>query len=236
MLKLIKWSDDMIKRFWEFRSKHTTIEYSADHLSNRLLKLVKNDIPNHGRVLDIGFGSGTLLKKLDSIGYECSGIDLSESCGIRASLPESVKLYYGSIFDIRLNNNFNLIFLMDVLEHLPDANVVPRLQHIANLLSDDGVLIITTPSNEDFKNALVYCPTCKSVFHAHQHVHTWDVTKMEQICSDAELDVIMIREIKEHIFIESFARRFIFSIYYYLMKINPKKTMLIVAKRKGETE
>lgn len=229
----IKWTDDMIKSFWAFRSEHTSIEYSADKLSNRLLELVDKYVPSSGYILDVGFGSGALLNQLDGRGYDCSGIDLSESSGSRADLSESVALYYGSVFDTQFDKKFDVIFLMDVLEHLPDDDVVPRLRYIKTLLSDKGVLIMTTPSNEDFEKALVYCPVCQSVFHEHQHVHTWRVPEIQQICDTAGLDIMLIKEVKEHTFIESKIRRFIFSIYYALMKVAPKKTILVVATRDG---
>jgi len=68
---------------------------------------------------------------------------------------------------------FDAIVSVEVVEHLPDAALKDYLTVADKLLSSDGVMLISTPNNENLSIWNVYCPHCKHSFHRWQHVRSW---------------------------------------------------------------
>lgn len=101
------------------------------------------------KALEIGCGNGELLKKLDSLGWECTGteIDKKNIQITKTKLPH-IKIINGDINETeQLNNeNFDLIVMSHVLEHMYDINRI--LIRLNELLSDNGKLIIQVPNFE----------------------------------------------------------------------------------------
>lgn len=101
-------------------------------------------------ILDIGCGEGALLAFLREKGYvNLSGFDLS---------PENVAICHALGLDfveqwdaLRLAeryppSSFGVIFVMDVLEHLPKQRAVDFLEQVRRCLQPGGAVIIQTPN------------------------------------------------------------------------------------------
>lgn len=101
-------------------------------------------------ILDIGCGEGALLTFLRERGYiNLSGFDLS---------PENVAICHALGLDfveqwdaLRLAEryppgSFGVIFVMDVLEHLPKQRAVDFLEQVRQCLKPGGTVIIQTPN------------------------------------------------------------------------------------------
>jgi SAM-dependent methyltransferase len=94
-------------------------------------------------ILDLGCGDGLFFDRLSQFGL----VEGVEPC---ADLVSSNNPYRDRIqicpFDDQFQpgQQYNLILMLDVLEHLenPDA----ALRHVADLLSDDGMLLVTVPA------------------------------------------------------------------------------------------
>lgn len=104
---------------------------------------------NNARVLDIGIGRGEMLSCYENWGYKnYLGVDISpstvkfcKSIGLHCQLVDDTGSY--------LNDNpntFELITLIDVLEHIPREFVIPFLKDVQTSLKEDGVLIIQVPN------------------------------------------------------------------------------------------
>lgn len=82
-------------------------------------------------------------------GYDnCIGIDISKSCvdfvkslGLNCELVEDTQEWLR-----KHPNTFDLITLLDVLEHIPRENVISFLKDIYNALKPGGILIIQVPN------------------------------------------------------------------------------------------
>ena len=97
------------------------------------------------RVLEVGCGSGGILVPFTEIGAEVVGIDFDDTY-MEAGRKRGLNLIDQSIYEFQAENKFDLIILKDVLEHLPDLNLV--LQKLKNLLSETGNVYIQVPTFE----------------------------------------------------------------------------------------
>jgi 2-polyprenyl-3-methyl-5-hydroxy-6-metoxy-1,4-benzoquinol methylase len=103
-----------------------------------------------GSFLDIGSGEGFALKYFDSLGWEVTGLDFSNSGVKRHNPKQEIFLIDGDIFEnlnkiISSNKKFDLILLDNVLEHVTDP--FELLKNISQIISNTGCLIIEVPND-----------------------------------------------------------------------------------------
>lgn len=96
-------------------------------------------------VLDVGCGDGYLLGQLpDDIPIRC-GVDINERAlaFARAFFPE---IDYRSEALADVEEQFDVVSAVEVLEHIPDAEVEGFLKAAAERVKPGGALIVTIPS------------------------------------------------------------------------------------------
>jgi len=113
------------------------------------LKLLKN-IPE-GKALDVGCGAGDMCETLYHQGFTVKGIDYSEDaialCHYRLKdLLESKKILFTNEKIDQISETFDLIIMMEVLEHIEDD--AKALEKIHELLNPGGHLIISVPAHK----------------------------------------------------------------------------------------
>ncbi len=103
------------------------------------------------RIADLGCGYGPLVLCLKESGYtNVVGVDVSSE---QVELARSLGLdnvREGGLVEYLQNttHTFDVIFLMDVLEHLEKQEVVDLLELVSNVLTDNGRLILHVPNAE----------------------------------------------------------------------------------------
>ena len=100
-----------------------------------------------GPFLDIGCGSGDVSKHMALKGWRGKALDFSDIAieTTKRNLVGFVGIEIEKKSLFKENSNFNTVFLLDVLEHID--NDKSALEKIASLLSIDGYLLISVPSN-----------------------------------------------------------------------------------------
>jgi SAM-dependent methyltransferase len=107
-------------------------------------KLEKLEINHESKILDVGCGSGRLLYSFKDLGFKnLTGIDPYIKEGTE---DDMVSIYKKTIHE--LENSFDLIILKNVFEHTPDQ--LETLKKISELLTDNGISIITMPLKNRF--------------------------------------------------------------------------------------
>jgi len=108
-------------------------------------------IPKRARILDVGCGQGLLVHALLAYGFQdVHGIDLSEqqvSVALEQGLPcKAVDVEYIHSLAQTYPGKYDVIFFMDVLEHLAKDEQVRILHSMYCLLSSGGKLILSVPN------------------------------------------------------------------------------------------
>lgn len=107
-------------------------------------KIVKTD-----NILDLGCGNGALIWFLTKNGYgEIRGVDISEE---QVNIAKSLNLSGIEVCDIisylkRTDDKFEIIFLINVLEHFKRSKSIELLSLIRSKLNPSGKLIIHVPN------------------------------------------------------------------------------------------
>ncbi|MBI4686410.1 MAG: class I SAM-dependent methyltransferase [Nitrospirae bacterium] len=112
-----------------------------------------------GRLLEVGCGSGKMLKQMQNLGWKVEGID-SDHLGVNNARSKGLQVRLGSLKDQEYNDNcFNAIVMSHVIEHV--YNPLELLSECYRILKQDGYLVITTPNSRSlghriFKEAFVH--------------------------------------------------------------------------------
>lgn len=96
------------------------------------------------RLLDVGCAYGYFVELAVLSGYDAYGIDPSSHAAGRAKQRLNGRIQEGTIGSVKfpLDKRFDVITLLDVVEHLADPRA--DLRRAARLLADDGRILIAT--------------------------------------------------------------------------------------------
>lgn len=95
-------------------------------------------------ILDAGCGTGANLAMLKQFG-EVYGVELNPAACCHAAKKTSGRLLQGKLESLPFQDGcFNLVTLLDVLEHIDNQQGV--LSEISRVLSRNGVLLVTVPA------------------------------------------------------------------------------------------
>ncbi len=139
---------DMLRRmqrdhFW-YRGRH---KFIFSHLKRLAF-------PERARAIDLGGGCGGWIQFLQSqSAHPFSELAMGDSstialCEARRALGKSVPLYQIDLLKLDWRDEWDAVFLLDVLEHIPDDEAV--LLQVADALKPGGKLIVTTPALDFF--------------------------------------------------------------------------------------
>lgn len=101
----------------------------------------------NAKVLDIGFGTGTLTQKLYEQGCEVWGQDFSERMiEIASAKMPAAHLFCGDFSQglaaPLLQNSYDFIIATYSLHHLSDENKIKFIRLLSSLLNKDGAIVI----------------------------------------------------------------------------------------------
>jgi len=135
-----------LRRFYEEKEAvYHSQESRVGHRERVVLALFPLDI--RLRVLDVGCGSGSFLRVLKGLGHEGVGLEISATA-VEAANQSGVRAMVGNAetkagLDA-VGNDFDVITLLDVLEHTFDPPQM--LRHLGSLLRPDGCIIASVPN------------------------------------------------------------------------------------------
>lgn len=116
--------------------------------------------PEASLILDVGCGNGNISRYLGSLGYETTGIDISEKAIEKAKTLNpypNVKFLLKNAEQLKEENRkFDAIICSEVLEHL--ENPLELLRAIKSILNFDGILIVTVPNGKGPREVLMTKP------------------------------------------------------------------------------
>jgi 2-polyprenyl-3-methyl-5-hydroxy-6-metoxy-1,4-benzoquinol methylase len=185
---LIEWDDEKVSRLWSYYSRTAPFcdGYFAKSFGSRILDLARLPLKEPIRVLDFGCGPGFMWEHMVAMGaeWEYAGLDFSED-SVRAAHEKAKghQRFSGVRHVTKLPapwdaGHFDAVLLVEVVEHLSDRYLNGVLRETNRLLKRGGVVVISTPNEEDLAASTKFCPDCGAIFHEWQHVRTWSVLKL----------------------------------------------------------
>jgi 2-polyprenyl-3-methyl-5-hydroxy-6-metoxy-1,4-benzoquinol methylase len=178
----LPWDDATVTRFWRWQAQRPH-EYFTNLFGDRIAAALAPWLRDgDGSVLDYGCGLGFLPRHLAAQGCRVWATDFSpESVEITNQRNQGVPGFQGAtvITDMTEGGQrFSRIVSVEVIEHLDERQIGPFFDAIRHLLAPGGVLVITTPNEENLGAAEIYCPCCDHVFHRYQHVRTFSAATL----------------------------------------------------------
>lgn len=96
------------------------------------------------RLLDVGCGSGVLLARMQSLGWEVDGVEVDPG-GVAAARARGVRVFQGQLAEQNFPaHQFNAVYSAHVIEHVHDP--VGLLRECFRVLKPGGTLAIITPN------------------------------------------------------------------------------------------
>jgi hypothetical protein len=96
--------------------------------------------------LELGCAAGAVLECLQDLGIEAEGIDISAMALERASERVRPRIHLGDILTLDLPKKYDLLFGLDVFEHLNPNRLEAYLARLAAVTSDDAFLFCNIPA------------------------------------------------------------------------------------------
>jgi 2-polyprenyl-3-methyl-5-hydroxy-6-metoxy-1,4-benzoquinol methylase len=167
----------------------------SENESSRQMKMATFDLRldlaakylNPNTVLDIGCATGYFLEAAKKRGIEPYGIELSQySSDICKKKFGEQRIFCGTLEESSFPPaSFDLISMFDLIEHVrvPAAT----LGKAAELLNENGLIIITTPHNKSISNKVM---GRKWTHYKKEHFYYFDLSSLEHIAEQNRLSVI----------------------------------------------
>jgi len=163
-------------------------EYSDgldDHIHPKFKLALKYGEPKSGNaILDLGCGRGELVyycakrgAKAFGIDYSKDGIDIAR--GTVQRLPENLRhlagVDVGDIVAYPFKDKYDIVFMIEVAEHMHNWQLEKAFSRIWEILADDGKLIIATPNHYYEK----YLSPVKRIINIPLNLAKWPIRALK---------------------------------------------------------
>ena len=208
-----------------FRKRERALELKVE--TGEIIKLLKPQ--ENDRILEIGCGSGYMLRRLEQFGCKPIGIDLSlkvvkmaknnvlESQVIQATAD---KLCFREF-------SFNKIVCQHLIEHLDDVS--SALQAWRRMLKEDGCLVISTP-NCDYAHP--------DIFQDPDHKRIFSLSELKKLMNDNGFSVTKSLTLMPHIYFYLPGKKLRLGVRFWRMckflRIQSKRGQSILIKAQKE--
>ena len=142
---------------------NSTLNVDMTNTYKEFLKLV----PEGGKILDLGCGSGRDSMNFIKLGYEVTAVDGSKELAKRASVLLGKEVIVSTFEELELKEKFHGIWACASLLHIKREDLKIVLNNLYNNLDDKGVFYMSFKYGEkeyvDDKNRYFNCFTDESI-------------------------------------------------------------------------
>ncbi|WPC36681.1 class I SAM-dependent methyltransferase [Brachyspira hyodysenteriae] len=154
--------------------------------------ILKKILPycSSGNLLDIGCSSGILLEEAKLLGFNVYGLEISKyASDIAKKRIGEDRIYNGTLETCEFNNDFDVITMIDVIEHF--RNPIDMLNIAKKMLHQNdkkyGYVLITTPNTDSYTNKIM---GKKWPHYNTEHLFYFNLESMKKICSMTGFDIL----------------------------------------------
>ena len=126
--------------YWPNDRAATALNFSE--AQDRHSQLIIDNIPEGvKKILDVGSGSGSLAKKMVSLGYQVDCVIPSEFLAekVQQKLDASSKIHITKFEDLDISNNYDLILFSESFQYV---HLIKSIDKILSILDKNGYLLI----------------------------------------------------------------------------------------------
>ena len=142
---------------------NSTLNVDMTNTYKEFLKLV----PEGGKILDLGCGSGRDSMNFMKLGYEVTAVDGSKELAKKASVLLGKEVIVSTFEELELKEKFHGIWACASLLHIKREDLKTVLNNLYNNLDDNGVFYMSFKYGEkeyvDDKNRYFNCFTDESI-------------------------------------------------------------------------
>ena len=147
--------------------------------------LSREGLDRDSPILDVGCGSGELLRELDGAGYrQLLGVDPYVAAEVE--LPGGGRIVKGTLQEVE--GEFDLIMFHHALEHVPDQ--LPTLRAAARLLSPGGTCLVRVPIVSSY--AWEHYGEDWVQIDAPRHFYVHSIESLERVAAQAGLQLVEV--------------------------------------------
>ncbi len=198
MLEQLSWTPALVNRLWDAVAESRLGELAFGKLAGPYVLMAAKRYLRHGaRHLDFGAGDGHFARHLVNDGFPTAAFEPSPSrqAAIAANMGTS-NLFLGCIGPDYRGPAFEVIFMLEVIEHILEEALPDVFELLDRLLAPDGLLIISTPNREDLELNAAVDPRDKVMFHRWQHVRSVSAESLTELLSRFGFAPIITNEIE----------------------------------------
>lgn len=154
-----------------------------DFINKRLTEIVGefSGFRQTNRLLDIGFGAGTILQIASEQKWQAFGIEVSAPA-VEHAKKLGFEVFHGVLEAAKYPDDyFDVITASEILEHLPEPQKL--LDEVARILRPDGLFWATTPSAKSLAYRLVGIDW--SVLYPPEHIQLFSKAGMRKMLNNS---------------------------------------------------
>lgn len=111
-----------------------------------ILENIQKYINKTDKIIEIGAGTGNVSRYLQKNGYENFSVGEMHLNGLKYAKEYGMKdCYLFNLLDSPFENEFDAVFMLDVLEHIENDDLA--LYNVHNTLKTNGNIILTVPTH-----------------------------------------------------------------------------------------
>jgi len=157
------------------------IYFHPGRLADTIFSVFYLNAIQHGRLLEVGCGSGRMLKSMQDKGWDVVGVD-PDPIAIKKAKSKGLIVYQGILADQEFkNDSFDAIALSHVIEHVPDP--LRLLNECERILKPGGHLVLITPNTDSLCHQL-YSTDWRSL-DPPRHLYVFNLVTLKQLSKKA---------------------------------------------------
>jgi SAM-dependent methyltransferase len=178
--------DDYYARYWINTKNIRNGDLKIRRLKRILRRFLRH--ANGKRFLDIGCNTGFGVEAARRLGYDATGVDVSdEAIDIAASLYPHNRFLKGTAQAFAgKGENFDAILCREVIEHMPEVHSF--MQALRSLMKVGGVLWLTTPDAGHFRVPKDF-PAWKEVIPP-EHLSFFNVESLRKLLGEYGIEIV----------------------------------------------